>query len=55
MDGLWPQLVRQRGVPAEDEMVARHEAHAQWRTNVFEGEVSQELRTPHQFEDARGT
>ena len=37
---------------AEDETVARHEAHAQWRTNVLEGEVSQELRTPRQFEDA---
>lgn len=37
---------------AEDEAVARHEAHAQWRTNVLEGEVSQELRTPRQFEDA---
>ena len=37
---------------AEDETVARHEAHAQWRTNALEGEVSQELRTPRQFEDA---
>ena len=37
---------------ADDETVARHEAHAQWRTNVLEGEVSQELRTPRQFEDA---
>ena len=37
---------------AEDETVARHEAHAQWRTNVLEGELSQELRTPRQFEDA---
>ena len=37
---------------AEDETLARHEAHAQWRTNVLEGEVSQELRTPRQFEDA---
>jgi len=27
-------------------------AHAQWRTNVFPGEVSQELRTPAQFEAA---
>lgn len=37
---------------AADETVARHEAHAQWRTNVLEGEVSQELRSPRQFEDA---
>ena len=37
---------------AGDETVARHEAHAQWRTNVLEGEVSQELRSPRQFEDA---
>jgi probable non-F420 flavinoid oxidoreductase len=37
---------------AGDETIARHEAHAQWRTNVLEGEVSQELRTPRQFEDA---
>lgn len=37
---------------ATDGTVARHEAHVQWRTNVLEGEASQELRTPRQFEDA---
>jgi coenzyme F420-dependent glucose-6-phosphate dehydrogenase len=30
-------------------------AHEQWRTNVLEGEVSEELRTPKQFEDAAKT
>lgn len=35
-----------------DDTTALHGAHAQWRTNVLEGEVSEELRTPRQFEDA---
>lgn len=36
----------------ESEEAALEGAHAQWRTNVLEGEVSEELRTPKQFEDA---
>lgn len=30
-------------------------AHEQWRTNVLAGEISEELRTPKQFEDAAKT
>jgi coenzyme F420-dependent glucose-6-phosphate dehydrogenase len=30
-------------------------AYSQWRTNVLEGEISEELRTPKQFEDAAKT
>ena len=37
---------------ARDEATALHGAHAQWRTNVLPGEISQELRTPKQFADA---
>ena len=36
----------------ESDEKALEGAHAQWRTNVLEGEVSEELRTPKQFEDA---
>jgi len=36
----------------ETEIAALRGAHRQWRTNVLEGEVSEELRTPKQFEDA---
>lgn len=37
---------------ARDEADALAGAHAQWRTNVLEGGVSEELRTPAQYEAA---
>jgi coenzyme F420-dependent glucose-6-phosphate dehydrogenase len=46
---LWLQ-VKLSYAGSDDE--ALHGAHAQWRTNVLEGEVSQELRSPAQFEMA---
>jgi coenzyme F420-dependent glucose-6-phosphate dehydrogenase len=35
-----------------DEPAALAGAHAQWKTNVFDGEVSEVLRTPEQYEAA---
>jgi coenzyme F420-dependent glucose-6-phosphate dehydrogenase len=46
---LWLQ-VKLSYASNEDE--ALRGAHAQWRTNVMKGEVSEELRTPAQFEAA---
>jgi coenzyme F420-dependent glucose-6-phosphate dehydrogenase len=46
---LWLQ-VKLSYAGSDDE--ALHGAHAQWRTNVMKGEVSQDLRTPAQFEAA---
>jgi probable non-F420 flavinoid oxidoreductase len=37
---------------AKDESAARQGAFEQWRTNVFESTVSEDLRTPEQFEAA---
>lgn len=37
---------------ARDDADALAGAHAQWRTNVFEGGVSEELRTPAEYEAA---
>ncbi|NUS61069.1 MAG: TIGR03885 family FMN-dependent LLM class oxidoreductase [Lysobacter sp.] len=39
----------------EDDAVALAGACEQWRTNVLAGEISEELRTPRQFEDAART
>lgn len=46
---LWLQ-VKLSYAGSDDE--ARRGAHAQWRTNVFAGALSEELRTPAQFEMA---
>jgi probable non-F420 flavinoid oxidoreductase len=46
---LWLQ-VKLSYAGSDDE--ALRGAHAQWRTNVMKGEVSQDLRTPAQFEAA---
>ena len=39
----------------ETDEAALDGAHEQWRTNVMAGELSEELRTPKQFEDAART
>lgn len=45
-----PVLLQVKLSYAGSEQAALAGAHEQWRTNVFPGEISEELRTPQQFE-----
>jgi probable non-F420 flavinoid oxidoreductase len=47
-----PVLAQAKVAWAESEEEARRSAFEQWRTNLFEGDVLWELRTPRQFEQA---
>jgi coenzyme F420-dependent glucose-6-phosphate dehydrogenase len=45
-----PMYLRAHLAYAKDEAEARHAAHEQWRTNIFNSSVLAELRTPQQFD-----
>jgi coenzyme F420-dependent glucose-6-phosphate dehydrogenase len=47
-----PMLLQAKLAYARSEAEALAGAHAQWRANIFQGEVSQVLRTPAQYEAA---